>query len=270
MALHSSGAACHGRENHGALGAGGDEMTDRLQGRRVIITGAASGMGKAIAERFAAEGAAVALLDRDAERLQAVAAALGAAAHVVDVADPAAVRQAVDAAVAGLGGLDGVVSAAGVLAQKPVDGFDLATWERMIAVNLTGPFNLLGAALPALKAAPRATLVNIASVSGYLPMPGTSGYSATKAGLIMWTKCVALELGPTIRANCICPGVIRTEMTRHIWENPEHLARASERVALKKLGAAEEIANAALYLTSDESGFTTGTEIVVDGGFSWR
>jgi NAD(P)-dependent dehydrogenase (short-subunit alcohol dehydrogenase family) len=245
-------------------------MTGRLEGRRVIITGAASGMGKGVAERFVAEGAAVALLDRDAERLEGVASALGVSAQVCDVSIASSVQDAVRASVETLGGLDGVVSAAGVLAAKPVEEFDLATWEKLLAVNLTGPFNLIGAALPALKAAPRATIVNVASVSGYMPMAGTSGYSASKAGLIMWTKCLALELGPTIRANCICPGVVRTEMTRYIWENPEHLARAADRVALKRLGDTADIAGAALYLSTEESGFTTGTEVVVDGGFSWR
>jgi NAD(P)-dependent dehydrogenase (short-subunit alcohol dehydrogenase family) len=245
-------------------------MTGRLEGRRVIITGAASGMGKGVAERFVAEGAAVSLLDRDAERLHGVASALGVSAQVCDVSIASSVQAAVQASVETLGGLDGIVSAAGVLANKPVEEFDLATWEKLLAVNLTGPFNLIGAALPALKAAPRATIVNVASVSGYMPMAGTSGYSASKAGLIMWTKCLALELGPTIRANCICPGVVRTEMTRYIWENPEHLARAADRVALKRLGDTTDIAGAALYLSTEESGFTTGTEVVVDGGFSWR
>ena len=86
----------------------------------------------------------------------------------------------------------------------------------------------------------------------------------------MLSKSIALELGPRIRCNTVCPGVIRTEMTRYIWENPEHSQRAADRTALKRLGLPEDVARAALYLTSDESGFTTGTEITVDGGFSWR
>lgn len=245
-------------------------MAGRMQGRRLIVTGAASGMGKAIAELFAAEGAALALLDRDEARLSEVARGLGATAQVCDVADAGSVDAAVAAAVGALGGLDGVVNAAGVLVAKPFAEFDRATWDRLIAVNLTGPFNVVHAALPALQAAARATIVNIASVSGVLPMAGTSGYSASKAGLIMFTKCLAFDLGPTIRANCICPGVIKTEMTRYLWENPEHSQRAADRVALKKLGGPEDIARAALYLSSDDSAFTTGTEIIVDGGFSWR
>lgn len=245
-------------------------MAGRMQGRRLIVTGAASGMGKAIAELFAAEGAALALLDRDEARLSEVARGLGATAQVCDVADAGSVDAAVAAAVGALGGLDGVVNAAGVLVAKPFAELDRATWDRLIAVNLTGPFNVVHAALPALQAAAQATIVNIASVSGVLPMAGTSGYSASKAGLIMFTKCLAFDLGPTIRANCICPGVIKTEMTRYLWENPEHSQRAADRVALKKLGGPEDIARAALYLSSDDSAFTTGTEIIVDGGFSWR
>lgn len=245
-------------------------MTGRMQGRRLIITGAASGMGKAIAELFAAEGAALALLDRDEARLKDVAAGLAAAAYACDVAQASSVDAAVAAALQGLGGLDGLVNAAGVLATRHAAEFDRETWDRLIAVNLTGPFNVIGAALPALQAADKATIVNIASVSGLMPMAGTSGYSASKAGLIMYTKCLAFDLGPKIRANCICPGVIRTEMTRYLWENPEHAQRAADRVALKTLGAPEDIARAALYLSTEDSAFTTGTEIVVDGGFSWR
>jgi NAD(P)-dependent dehydrogenase (short-subunit alcohol dehydrogenase family) len=241
-----------------------------MQGRRVIVTGAASGMGKAIAELFAAEGAGLALLDRDADRLAPAAAALGASAHVCDVAETASVDAAVVAAVTRLGGLDGLVNGAGVLATKPFAEFDRATWDRLIAVNLTGPFNVTHAALPALQAAERATIVNIASVSGYWPMAGTTGYSASKGGLIMFTKALAFDLGPKIRANAICPGVIKTEMTRYIWESPEHTRRAADRVALKRLGGAEEVAKAALYLSTEDSGFTTGTEIPVDGGFTWR
>jgi len=241
-----------------------------MQGRRLIITGAASGMGRAIAELFAAEGAALALLDRDEGRLAEVAERLAVSGHVCDVAQASSVDAAVAASLESLGGLDGLVNAAGVLATKHAAEFDRETWDRLIAVNLTGPFNVVRAALPALQAADRATIVNIASVSGLMPMAGTSGYSASKAGLIMYTKCLAFDLGPKIRANCICPGVIRTEMTRYLWENPEHTQRAMDRVALKALGAPEDVARAALYFSTEDSAFTTGTEIVVDGGFSWR
>lgn len=246
-------------------------MTMRMKGRRVIITGAASGMGKGIAELFSAEGAALVLLDRDAEKLAAVAEALGATACVCDVADAASVKSAVRNAVNTLGGLDGLVNAAGVLIIKPFAELDPDSWHRMIAVNLTGPYNMIRAALPALQAAPGATIVNIASISAYLPSPGgVAGYGATKAGLIMFGKGLAFDLAPGIRVNTICPGVISTEMTRYIWEDPERKAQAAESNALKRLGSTKEIAHAALYLSNDESAFTTGSEIIVDGGLSWR
>lgn len=169
-----------------------------------------------------------------------------------------------------MGGIDGVVNAAGILDQRPFADLEPESWDRMIAVNLTGPFNVLKAALPFLQEAPRATIVTIASVSALMPMPGTSGYSASKAGVAMFTKCLGLDLGPNIRANSICPGVVKTEMTRYLWENPEHTERAEQRVALKRLGEPSDVARAALFLSTEDSGFTTGTEIPVDGGFSWR
>ena len=102
-----------------------------------------------------------------------------------------------------------------------------------------------------------------------MPMPGTGGYSASKAGLLMLTRCLGLDLGPSIRANAICPGVIATEMTRYIVENPEHRDRAAERVALKRLGTVEDVAQTALFFTSADSAFTTGAMLPVDGGFAW-
>jgi NAD(P)-dependent dehydrogenase (short-subunit alcohol dehydrogenase family) len=244
-------------------------MAGKMDGRRVIVTGAASGMGERIAEVFAAEGAALTLFDLNAPKLSAVAGRIGAAAQVCDVADADSVAAAVTAAVRALGGLDGVVNAAGVHIAKPFPELDPASWRRMIDVNLTGPYNVLRSALAALQAAPSATIVNVASVSAYLPTPGIAGYGATKAGLLMFTKAIALDLGPNIRANAICPGVIRTEMTRHIWENPARAAGAADRVALKRLGGPDDVAKAALFLSTEDSAFTTGESIAVDGGFAW-
>jgi 3-oxoacyl-[acyl-carrier protein] reductase len=242
----------------------------RLSGRRILVTGAASGMGAAIARLFAAEGAALALLDRDGERLEGVAQPLGAVHGACDVSDLVQVEAAVGAAAEALGGLDGLVNAAGVLINKPFAELDPESWSRMLGVNLSGPFHVIRSALPALRKAAQATIVNVASVSGYLPMEGTAGYSASKAGLIMLGKSLALELGPTIRVNTICPGVVKTGMTRYIQDNPEHAQRAADRTALRTLGEPEDIARTALFLSTDDSRFTTGTEVVADGGFSWR
>ena len=245
-------------------------MSGKLSGRRILITGAASGMGREIARMFAEQGAALALLDRNGDGVAEAAAALGQISFACDVTDRAGVNAIVAQAAAQLGGLDGVVNAAGILDITPFADLDPASWDRMLAVNVTGPFNVVKAALPALSAAGAATIVNIASVSALMPMPGTAGYSASKAALAMFTKCLAMDLGPGIRANTICPGVIRTEMTRYLWENPEHTQRAADRVALHRLGEVADVARAALFFSCEDSGFTTGTELPVDGGFSWR
>ncbi|HEX7821318.1 MAG TPA: SDR family NAD(P)-dependent oxidoreductase [Sphingobium sp.] len=246
------------------------QASGRLDGRRILVTGAASGMGRAIAEGFVREGARVALLDRNAEGVGQVAAALGAWSSGCDVADRAMVDEAVARAGGALGGLDGVVNGAGILDITPIGELAPESWDRMIAVNLTGPYNIVRAALPFLRAAPMATIVNIASVSALMPMPGTGGYSASKAGVLMLTRCLGMDLGPTIRANAICPGVIKTEMTRYLWEDAKHTAAAAERVALKRLGETEDIFRAALFLTCEDSAFSTGVALPVDGGFSWR
>ncbi|GLR67436.1 3-oxoacyl-[acyl-carrier-protein] reductase FabG [Acidocella aquatica] len=243
-------------------------MSDKLKGRRILITGAASGQGQKIARLFASEGASLVLLDRNAEGVAAIAVELGVQGYGCDVSARAEVGEIVVMA-ARVFGLDGIVNAAGILDITPFADLEMASWDRMIAVNLTGPFNIIKAALPFLQRAERATIVNIASTSGVMPMPGTSGYSASKAGLVMLTKCLGMDLGPKIRSNTICPGVIKTEMTRYLWENPAHTARAEDRVALKRLGETEDVARAALFFSTEDSGFTTGAVLPVDGGFSW-
>lgn len=245
-------------------------MARKLDGRRILVTGAASGMGRAIAELFRAEGASLALLDLNHDGVQSVAEGLKSTGFACDVSDRAMVNAVVAQANEKLGGIDGIVNAAGILVIKSFGELEPDSWDRMMSINLTGPFNIVYAALPMLRAAEQATIVNIASTSALMPMAGTTGYSASKAGLAMFTKCLGFDLGPTIRANSICPGVIQTEMTRYLWENAEHAARAADRVALKRLGLPADVAKAALFLSTEDSGFTTGTELPVDGGFSWR
>ena len=245
-------------------------MAGKLGGRKILITGAASGMGRAIAEMFAAEGAALALLDRNAEGVRSIATGLGAQGFGCDVTARDAVSAVVGQAGEALGGIDGIVNAAGILDIKPFAELDPESWDRMLAVNLTGPYNVVRAALPMLQAAERATIVNIASTSAIMPLPGTTGYSSSKAGLLMFTRCLGMDLGPTIRANAICPGVIKTEMTRYLWENAEHTERAADRVALKRLGEVEDVARAALFFSTEDSAFSTGAMLPVDGGFAWR
>lgn len=245
-------------------------MAGELEGRKILVTGAASGMGREIARLFAAEGAAVALLDVNAEGVAAAAKELEMRGWGCDVTNREEVYRVVAEAGEALGGLDGIVNAAGILDITPFADLEPESWDRMLAVNTTGPFNVVKAALPLLQQAEKATIVNIASVSAVMPMPDTAGYSTSKAGLAMFTKTIAMDLGPKIRANSICPGVIITPMTHYIQDNPEHAQRASDRVALKRLGQPIDVARAALFFSTEASGFTTGTELPVDGGFSWR
>jgi NAD(P)-dependent dehydrogenase (short-subunit alcohol dehydrogenase family) len=244
----------------------------RLAGRRVLITGAASGMGRAMARQFAAEGARTGLLDITEAALAAVAGETGASYAACDIADLRQLERAVEQLSSALGGLDGVVNAAGILRTAPVEETDEALWRRVHDVNLFAPAQLCRLALPHLRAAGRtATIVNVASLGGLRPNPLMSAYAASKGGLIAYTKVLALELGPDIRANAICPGFITTGMTEALYENrPEGPVEAISKAALKRVGAAEEVAMLAAFLTSDESSYVTGAAITVDGGVGWH
>ena len=237
----------------------------RLNGRRVLVTGAASGIGLAIAKLFKAEGATVAMLDRDTEKLNAEAKGVGLA-FVVDVGREAEVRDAVASSVRELGGLDGVVNCAGVSRYRPFADMSGEEWSEVMAVNLNGPFYVCSAALPALRQAGGGTIVNVASGAALRPIPNRTAYCSAKAGLVMFSKALAMDLAEdNIRVNAICPGIVETAM---FARNPERnqMDAVLERYLIKRFGRPEEIAYAALYLTSDESSYTTGTAMAVDGG----
>lgn len=235
----------------------------RLAGRRILITGGASGMGKTTAELFVREGARVALLDANEKAVSAVARKLNCFAVGGDVTDAASVKAAVRQCAKALGGLDGVVNAAGIHGYSPIDEFTVADWQRMLAINLIGPALVIQAAHPWLKKAKRATVVNFASVQGIMPVTRSSAYAASKAGLIGMTKSMARELGPKIRINSICPGSIDTPMLRRARgaKGPD-----TSGYALQRLGRPMEVSEGVLYLTSDESSYVTGIALAVDGG----
>jgi NAD(P)-dependent dehydrogenase (short-subunit alcohol dehydrogenase family) len=248
----------------------------RLPGRKVLITGAASGIGLATAGLFAREGASVALIDSNGEALEKVGSGLRDEGHQAamagaDVASEPEVADAVERIVRALGGLDGVVNAAGADLMRPFGEMSSDEWARILAVNLTGPFQICRAALPALKAAGRGTVVNIASGAALRPLENRTAYCAAKAGLVMFGKALAVDLAPfNIRVNAICPGIIDTPMFRASFEAAPDVqaefARILERYVIKRVGQPEDIAHAALFLTSDESAYVTGSALAVDGG----
>ena len=242
----------------------------RLTGRRILVTGAASGIGRATAGLFAQHGAALALIDRDAAALAGVATALGATALPCDVADEAQVAAAVAGAVAALGGLDGLVNAAGISRRGLIEEVPTEVWRQTIDVNLFGPYFLCRAAIPALRRAGEATIVNIASIGALRPAKGVAAYCASKAGVLMLSKCLAAELAPDIRVNALCPGTVETAMTEELLADPATAHRLTTGNALGRLGRPEDIADAALYLTAQESAYTNGATLVVDGGYVWH
>jgi NAD(P)-dependent dehydrogenase (short-subunit alcohol dehydrogenase family) len=232
----------------------------RLNDRRILITGAASGIGRRTAELFAAQGAALTLLDRDREGLQEVARATGGLAIEADVTQEGSVAQAVAQGAAAMGGIDGVVNAAGIVISGSVLEIGMADWRRVIEVNLTGTYLVVRCCLPWLRQAPFATVVNIASGQGLLPnVPNNTAYAASKGGVVNLTRALAAELAPSIRVNSVCPGMVDTPMTAN-------LGRDASPYALKRIADPLEIAQAILFLTGAESSFVTGAALAVDGG----
>jgi NAD(P)-dependent dehydrogenase (short-subunit alcohol dehydrogenase family) len=241
----------------------------RLAGRRIIITGGASGIGRATARLFRAEGAAVAVLDRSDNAAKAVADEIGAFAVTCDVADPASVTAAVAKAAEAMGGLDGVVNAAGILSSAGLADTTAEVFARTLAVNLTGTFLVIQAAAPFIQAAGKGTIVNIASGVGLMPTgPGSTAYVASKGGVVALTKSVSMELAPNIRVNSVCPGAVETAMTAGYIRTAsgEPSPDIAARYALGRHAQPEELAAAILFLTSDESSFMTGIALPVDGG----
>jgi NAD(P)-dependent dehydrogenase (short-subunit alcohol dehydrogenase family) len=235
-------------------------MSGRLQGRRILITGAASGIGQRTAELFAAEGAALTLLDCDRKRLASVARETGGTAVEADVTQEVSVARAVDQGVGAMGGIDGVVNAAGIVIHGSVLDVGIADWKLVLDVNLTGTYIVVRCCLPWLAKAPFATIVNIASGQGLLPNnPGMTAYAASKGGVVNLTRALAAELAPSIRVNSVCPGMVDTPMTAG-------LERDLDRYALGRIAEPLEIAQAILFLTSTESSFVTGAALAIDGG----
>ncbi|HSF94500.1 MAG TPA: SDR family oxidoreductase [Thermohalobaculum sp.] len=240
--------------------------------RRVaVVTGAARGIGLAIAKRYLAEGWAAVLIDIDAETLGRTADALAGQGDVLplvcDVALPDQVRTAFAAAVRRYGRIDALVNNAGIAEFKPVLQTDYDTWSRILAVNLSGPFLCVQAAAPVMLAGGGGSIVNIASISGLRASTLRAAYGTSKAGLIHLTKQQAAELGcQGIRVNAVAPGPVDTAMAKKV-HSPEIRADYHDHIPLNRYGLEEEIAGAVWYLTGGDSTYINGQVLAVDGGF---
>ncbi|MEC8891360.1 MAG: glucose 1-dehydrogenase [Chloroflexota bacterium] len=249
----------------------------RLKNRRAIVTGASSGIGRAIAVLFASEGAKVVIADIDRSggksAVNEITRAGGEALFVAtDVSRGIDVELMIEKAYGFLGGIDILVNDAAAFVFGTVEEASATDWERVFSVNVLGSVNTVKESLPYLKESENSAIVNIASVSSFIAQPAFVPYNTSKGALLQLTRCLSMDLASDgIRVNCVSPGSIYTAATeRHIAfegaDRDEFLKKAAEESFLKRVGKPEEVAYAALFLASDEASYITGAQIVVDGG----
>ena len=246
----------------------------RLDGRVAVVTGASKGIGEAIARGLAEFGATVVVSSRKQEAVDAVAEALradGFEAHALacHVGDVDAIYAFVDEVVATHGGIDIVVNnAATNPVFGPVEATDGMAFDKIVDVNLRGPFELCKRALPSMRARGGGSIINIASIGGLTPEAGLGIYSVSKAALVSLTAVMAKEWGADgIRANAICPGFIQTKFSRVLWQNDAVMGEITTRLPLGRIGQPEEMAGLAVFLASDAASYCTGGVFLADGGY---
>ena len=244
-----------------------------LEGRAGVITGAAQGIGRALAKGLAAAGAQVALLDREADGVctaseELTRAGAKASAHVADITDAEAVGVAIDDAAQRHGRLDFLVNNAGIRLIEPLMEMEVGAWRRTLDVDLTGTFICIRAAVPHMLRAGGGRIVNIASVAGLLAFSNRAAYNVSKAGVIALTKSVAVELAAQgITCNAIAPGVIETPLTRDYFDDPELAPRIKANTPLGRWGQPEELVGPVVFLCGPGAEFVQGATLVVDGGW---
>ena len=248
---------------------------DEMKNKVVIVTGASSGIGRAAAVKFGAEGARVALVARRADKLQEVAqeiAATGGESKIIaaDVTKEADIDRVVDETVKAFGGLDVIVNAAGILANGTIENTKLADWDYMMNINVRAPFYLIQRAVPHLIER-KGNVVNVSSVTGIRAFPNVLAYCSSKAALDQLTHCAALELASKgVRVNAINPGVVVTQLHRTGGMEEERYAQFLEHSQtthpLGRVGTAEEIAELVYFLASPRAGWITGASYSIDGG----
>lgn len=245
-----------------------------LAGRICVVTGAGSGIGRAIATAMVGAGAVVALLDRNRASCERVAAELGGQGGRVlpiecDTSDVASVSAAAEAVRKAFGACDVLVNNAGLLRSGPLESLSLEDWNHLLAVNLTGYLLCAQAFGKPMLAARRGSIVHVASVAAHHPQPRSGAYSASKAGVAILSQQLALEWGPSgIRSNVVSPGLIRTPLSEAFYQAPGVSERRAQMVPSRRIGAPEDIADVVLYLASDRAGYVNGADVAVDGGFA--
>ena len=251
-------------------------MSGKLNGRTAVITGASKGLGKAMAAALAAEGARVALVSRDLPKLDAVAAEIAAAggeaaAFPADVTSEEQVRRVEREVLARFGGVHILINNAGVNVRKPVEEFTLEEWRTVMDTNVTAAFLMCRSFVPAMKGQGYGRILNLTSIMSHVSMPNRIAYSTSKTALLGMTRTLALELaGDAITVNGISPGPFGTEMNRALMENPEVNRQFLASIPLGRWGKVEEIGGLAVFLCSEDAGFITGTDILIDGGWCAR
>jgi NAD(P)-dependent dehydrogenase (short-subunit alcohol dehydrogenase family) len=250
-------------------------MSPTLHGRTALITGASKGLGKAMALALAEAGAHVALVSRDESKLreafaQITAAGGTASVFAADVTDESQVTRVRDTFTAQCGGkLHILINNAGINIRKPLVEFTLEEWNRVLTTNLTSAFLLCRAFLPLMTGHGYGRIINLTSMMSHISLPGRTAYSASKTALLGFNRALALELAPEkITVNGISPGVCDTEINTPLMQNPTLRAQFLEKIPVGRFGEPAEIARLALYLCSEQAGFITGTDIVIDGGWT--
>jgi len=239
-----------------------------------VVTGAGSGIGAAIADRFAQAGAKVAVVDRDGAAAATVAARLAAAgaaaiAFTCDVTRQEAVGAVAGEVVARLGTCGILVNNAGILRPGPLESVSIEGWNEVLAVNLTGYLIAAQAFGAGMIKAGRGSVIHIASIAGANTQPRSGAYSASKAGVLQLSKQLAVEWGPHgVRSNAILPGLIRTPLSAAFYEDKAFEEKRKAMVPTRRIGEPEDIAQAALFLASDRAGYVNGAELLVDGGLN--
>ena len=246
-----------------------------LEGDVCAVTGALGGMGTEICREFARNGANVVLLDLDEDKVKAAAEALAeefdihAEGYRMNACDEDEVQAAVDATIRDFGHVDVLVNTAGILRFAPMEDLPLSDWNDVINVNLTGTFIASQRFGREMIKAGKGRLVHISTAASYQPETFSGVYSSTKAGVNMMSKMMAAEWGPYgVRSNCVCPCFVKTPMSESFYADPEVEKSRSRLIATRRIGEVTDIANAVMFLASTRSDFTTGAEIMVDGGFS--